>query len=93
MASFAIIDTPAWYTWVRYAVAILALIVCVFAVQGKQFWWLAGLVPVAVLWNPVWPLELGDLVTRLLTLVCVAFFIAVGVLLKTELPQEQQRRL
>ena len=41
-----------WYLYVRYAVSILALILCVFAGQAKQWWWFAGLIPIAVVWNP-----------------------------------------
>jgi uncharacterized membrane protein YoaK (UPF0700 family) len=45
---------------IRYVVSILALIVGVFAWQAKQWWWLALLVPIAVLWNPVFPIDLGN---------------------------------
>lgn len=48
------------YTVIRYIVSIFALIVAVFAWQARQWWWLAGLVPIAVLWNPVLPIELGQ---------------------------------
>ena len=48
-----------WYLYVRYAVSILALILCVFAWQARMWWWFAGLIPLAVVWNPVWPLPLG----------------------------------
>jgi len=41
------------YIVIRYAVSILALILTVFVIQAKSWWWLLGLVPIAVLWNPV----------------------------------------
>ena len=44
---------------IRFAVSILALVVAVFAWQAKQWWWLIGLVPIAVLWNPAFPIDLG----------------------------------
>ena len=47
------------FTVIRYIVSIFALIVAVFAWQAGQWWWLIGLVPIAVLWNPVFPVELG----------------------------------
>ena len=52
----AVINSDA-FTIVRFAVSILALIVAVFAWQSKQWWWLIGLLPIAVLWNPVYPIE------------------------------------
>jgi len=41
------------FTVVRYVVAILALIMIVFAVQAKAFVWVVPLAAVVVLWNPV----------------------------------------
>ncbi|GAB3805914.1 hypothetical protein GCM10028798_28180 [Humibacter antri] len=81
IAALALIHSS-WYIWVLYAVAILALIMCVFAVQGKNYWWLAGLVPIAILFNPVWPLSIPDLWLRLLHLAGAIVFIAAGVSIK-----------
>lgn len=81
LAGLALVGNE-WYIGVRYATAILALIICVFAAQSKQFWWYLGLVPVAVIWNPVWPIDMGDLPLRLLHIVGAAFFIAVGLAIK-----------
>ena len=78
-----------WYTWVRFVVAILALIMCVFAVQGKSYWWLVGLVPIAVLFNPVWPLPIGDLWLRLLHLAAAIVFIAAGVAIRVPVSEER----
>ena len=47
------------FTVIRYIVSIFALIVGVFAWQAKQWWWLIGLIPIVVLWNPVFPIDLG----------------------------------
>ncbi|MGC5166225.1 DUF6804 family protein [Luteimicrobium sp. DT211] len=41
------------FTVIRYVVAILALIMIVFAVQAKAFVWVVPLAAIAVLWNPV----------------------------------------
>ncbi|WP_205864964.1 DUF6804 family protein [Planctomonas sp. JC2975] len=81
IAALALIG-GAWYVWVQFAVAILALIMCVFAVQGKAYWWLIGLVPIAVVFNPVWPLPIDDLWLRILHLAGAVVFIAVGVSIK-----------
>lgn len=78
VAALALIGND-WYTWVRYAVAILALIMCVFAGQARQFWWFIALVPIAVIWNPVWPIAMPDLVLRLLHLAGAAAFVAAGI--------------
>lgn len=45
-----------WFQIVQYAVSILALIVAWFALQARQWWWLLIFIPIAVLWNPVFPL-------------------------------------
>ena len=81
IAGFALIGTE-WYLYVRYVVSILALILCVFAGQAKQWWWLAGLIPVAVVWNPVWPIPLDDLVLRGLELVAAVVFVGAGIVIK-----------
>lgn len=80
----AIIDTGG-FTVIRYIVSIFALIVAVFAWQARQWWWLIGLIPVAVLWNPVFPIELGlpDLWLGLQYAAAIVF-IAAGILIKTE---------
>ena len=59
LVGLALIDSDG-FTVIRYIVSIFALIVAVFAWQARQWWWLAGLVPIAVLWNPVLPIELGQ---------------------------------
>jgi len=88
LASLALIGGD-WYIWVRFAVAILALIMCVFAVLGKSYWWLIGLVPVAVVFNPVWPLPIGDLWMRLLSLAGTVVLIAAGVAIKVPVGEEK----
>lgn len=47
-----------WYLVIRFIVAILALIVAWFAVQARQWWWTIVFVAVAVVWNPIYPIEL-----------------------------------
>ena len=71
------------FTVIRYIVSIFALIVAVFAWQAKQWWWLIGLAPIAVLWNPVFPIEveLGDLWLGLQYIGALVFIVA-GLLIK-----------
>lgn len=72
------------FTVIRYIVSIFALIVTVFAWQARQWWWIAGLVPIAVLWNPVFPIEVGQPDLWLgLQYVAALIFIAAGVLIRT----------
>ncbi|MGA0568726.1 DUF6804 family protein [Rathayibacter sp. KR2-224] len=89
IAALALIG-GSWYVWVLFAVAILALIMCVFAVQAKAYWWLIGLVPIAVVFNPVWPLPIPDLWLRLLHLAGAVVFIAAGIGIKV--PAEEGRQ-
>lgn len=78
------------FTVIRYIVSIFALIVAVFAWQARQWWWLAGLVPIAVLWNPVLPIDLGmpDLWLAL-QYAAALVFIAAGVLIRVREPERR----
>lgn len=78
-----------WYLYVQYAVSILALILCVFAGQAGMWWWLAGLIPLAVIWNPVWPIPFDDVVLRLLHLAGAVVFVAAAVTVK--IPADPRR--
>ncbi|MGX5681219.1 DUF6804 family protein [Schumannella luteola] len=71
------------FTVIRYIVSIFALIVAVFAWQAKHWWWLIPLVPIAILWNPVFPIELGLPDVWLgLQYGAALVFIAAGILIK-----------
>ena len=84
LVGVAIIDTDT-FTVIRYIVSIFALIVSWFAWQARQWWWLIGLVPIAVLWNPVFPIDLGlpDLWLGL-QYVAAGIFLAVGILVRVQ---------
>jgi hypothetical protein len=81
------------FTWILFAVSILALIVCVFAYQATQWWWLIPLVPVAVVWNPVLPLPIEPvgLFTGLQYIAAIVF-LAAGLLIKIRNPEDRNRR-
>ena len=83
LAGLALVGGP-WYVWIDYAVAILAAIIGVFAVQGKgrNLWWLLVVAPVVVLWNPVLPFTFGDDVLRVLTILASAALIAAGLYIR-----------
>ncbi len=44
-----------WYLLIRFIVAIMALIVAWYALQGAQWWWTIVFFGVAIAWNPVFP--------------------------------------
>jgi hypothetical protein len=88
LAGVALIEGDG-FTIIRYIVSIFALIVAVFAWQAKQWWWLIGLVPVAILWNPVLPIDLGSPEVWLaLQYVATLVFAAAGAFIKT-VPSEK----
>ena len=73
------------FTVIRYIVSIFALIVAVFAWQAGQWWWLIGLVPIAVLWNPVFPVELVmPTLWMALQYGAALVFIAAGILIRVK---------
>lgn len=78
----ALIDIDSFIV-IRFIVSILALIVAVFAWQSGQWWWIIGLAPIALLWNPVVPIDLGvpDLWLAL-QFIAAAIFLASGIRIK-----------
>jgi hypothetical protein len=81
MAGLALIGSEN-YTWIEYPAAILAAIAGWFAIQAKQWWCVAGLAAIVVIWNPVFPLPLPDVAFQGLSIAAAATFIAAGVLIK-----------
>ena len=83
LAGLALLDVDS-FVIIRYIVSIFALIVAVFAWQAGQWWWLPPLGAIAVLWNPVFPIELGmpDLWLGL-QYVAALIFLAAGILVRT----------
>lgn len=68
------------FTVVRYVVSILALISVVLVWQVRQWWWAIGLIPIAILWNPIFPIEIADIqLFQGLHYTAALVFIAVGV--------------
>ncbi len=90
-AGVALIATDGFIA-IRFAVSILALILAVFALQATQWWWLLGLVPIAVLWNPVVPIELDRDLFLGAHYVAVLVFIATGLFVKIRNPEDRNKR-
>ena len=91
LAGLALIGNDA-YLIIRFVVSIFALIITVFAWQAKQWWWLVLLLPIAVIWNPVWIITItGDLWLALHYIAAIVF-IACGILIKIKNPEDLNRR-
>ncbi|MFB2555887.1 DUF6804 family protein [Herbiconiux liangxiaofengii] len=82
VAFLAVVEDDGWFTVARFVVAILALIMTVFAVQGKQWWWVPPLAAIAVLWNPVLPIDLPLVGWQIAHVAGAVVFVASGLLIK-----------
>ncbi len=91
-AGLALLDNAGGYLFIRFAVSILALIMCVFSWQAKQWWWIIALLVIAVLWNPVVPLALHGQGWVALQFVGALVFVVVGILVKVKNPEDRNRR-
>ena len=90
-AGTALIDSSAFLVF-RYIVAIFALIILVFAYQAKHWWWLPIMLAVAVLWNPIFPLDIHGALWVGAQYVGVLVFVLAGVLIKVPYTAEDARR-
>jgi hypothetical protein len=81
LAGLALLDVGS-FVIIRYIVSILALIMCVFVIQAKAWWWLIGLVPIAVLWNPIVVIELHGQGWVSAQFIAALVFIIAGILTK-----------
>lgn len=70
------------YLLIRFGVAILAVITAVFVWQARRWAWLVPPLVVAVLWNPVLPLDFTGQPFRLGHVVGAAALLATGIFAK-----------
>ncbi len=75
------------YLYIRFGVAVLAVITAVFVFQAKQWAWLVPPVVVAVLWNPILPFGFAGQPFRLGSLVGAAALLLTGILAKYTPPE------
>lgn len=80
------------FIWISYPASILAVIVCVFAVQARQLWWIVALAPIAVLWNPVLPLPFDGIIWQVAQFVAALVFLLVGIRMKVRNPEDRNVR-
>ena len=88
LAGLALLDVDS-FVIIRYIVSILALIICVFVIQAKTWWWLIGLVPIAVLWNPIVIIELHGQGWVSAQFIAALLFIIIGVRTKVPVPMHR----
>lgn len=83
LAGLALLDSESFII-IRYVVSILALIICVFVIQARSWYWLIGLVPMAILWNPVVIVDLSGQGWVSAQFIAAIVFVFVG--LRTKVP-------
>ena len=83
LVGLALLDTDA-YLYVRFGVCILTVIVAVYAWQSGAWWWLIGLAPIAVIWNPAWVIELSGQWWVAIQYVAALVLVAAGITIKVK---------
>ncbi|MDW4571561.1 DUF6804 family protein [Microbacterium sp. M3] len=72
-----------WFLFIRFVVAILAVIVLWFAVQARQWWWVPVFAAIAVIWNPVFPFPFSGPVWIAAQPAAAIVFLVAGATIKT----------
>lgn len=90
LAGLALLDIDG-FTIIRYSVSILAVIICVFVIRAKAWWWLIAMVPIAVLWNPVLVIELHGQGWVSAQFIAAFLFVVTGVLTKVPVASRRPR--
>lgn len=81
------------FTYTSWGVAVLALIIMVFTIRARHWWWLAPFAAIVVLWNPVVPFDFSGPVWLGGQYIAIIAFIASGVLIKVpQTPENSGRR-
>lgn len=79
-----------FFIFVQFVITILAAIIGWFAVQARQWWWLPIPVAIAVLWNPVVPVTLGEVWQLPAQYFAALGFVIVGLVVRV--PDDDTRR-
>lgn len=91
LAGVALLETDG-FIFIRFVVSILALILCVYAVQARQWWWIIGLVPITLLWNPVVEFSIDRVLFLGAHYIAVLIFIATGIFVKIRNLDDRNQR-
>lgn len=86
VAGLALLESDA-FLFIRFGVSILAVIIAYFAIKASQWWWLIGLVPIAIIWNPAWIIPLSGQGWVAIQYIAALVFLAAGIM--TKVPQEK----
>ena len=92
IAGLALLDNSGGFLFIKFGVAILALIMCVFSWQAGQWWWIIGLAAIAVAWNPIWPFAFRGQVWVAAQFIAALLFVAVGLRVKIVNPEDRNSR-
>ena len=76
---------------IQFIVAILALIVAVFAWQAKHWWWIPVMLAIAVAWTPVYPFDIAGPWWVGAQYVAILLFVLAGVFIKVPYKAEDAR--
>jgi hypothetical protein len=87
LAGLALLDVDSFII-IRYVVSILAIIISIFVIQARAWWWLILLVPIAVLWNPVFVIELHGQGWVSAQFIAALAFVLVGI--RTKVPAHSE---
>lgn len=76
-----------WWMVILFVVSIFALIMLIFAIQSRQWWWIPLFAAIAIIWNPVWPISFENAQLWLpLSLGAAALFAVAGFMMKVPTP-------
>ena len=89
IAGFALIEGGGFIV-IRFAVAILALIIGYFAIQAKQWWWIPLLLAIAVAWNPVVPFAFSGVYWYGAQYAAILVFILTAIFIKVPLSDAEK---
>jgi hypothetical protein len=90
LVGVALIESEAFIV-MRFVVSILALIVMVFAFQARHWWWIPIMVAIAVVWNPVYPLDIAGPWWLGAQYVAILAFVLAGIFIKVPYQAEDAR--
>ncbi|MEO8262510.1 MAG: DUF6804 family protein [Pseudolysinimonas sp.] len=91
LGAVALIENPAFIVF-RFVVSILALVVVVFAFQAKHWWWIPVMLAIAVVWNPVYPLDISGPWWVAAQYVGILLFVLAGVFIRVPFTAEDAKR-
>lgn len=81
LAGLALAESDA-YLYIRFGVSILAVIIIVFAVQGRAWLWAIPPAAVAIAWNPLFVIDFGQELVATLSLLASAALLATGLFMR-----------